>query len=111
MASDLPISDVRPFALDEEGLWRTPLSSAQRKALSAAFTADEELRSEVEALLRRLCGEVRAVFVQAFAGELAAAEPSARPVGAVLPALQETIGLPPKTRAKDIRVSRRRDSI
>ena len=85
-------SDARaPFAADPEGLWATPLRREQRVAVDRAFERDRELRPEVESLLRGLGAELRSAFVVAFAHALVGAP--ARPAGALMPALEQTIGV------------------
>jgi len=87
-------SDARaPFAADPEGLWATPLRREQRVAVDRAFERDRELRPEVESLLRGLGSELRSAFVVAFARGLVGPPAPARPAGALMPALEQTIGV------------------
>ena len=81
------------FQSDPEGLWATPLCPTQRLAITSAFREDRELRREVENLLRGLGGELRPAFVRTFAHHLVEPPTGARPVGAVMPALEATIGV------------------
>jgi hypothetical protein len=91
MAIEQPSDARAPFATHPERLWSTPLRSEERFAVRRAFEQDGELRPEAENLLRGCGAELCSAFVLVFARRLAAAP--ARPAAALMPALEETVGV------------------
>lgn len=80
-----------PFEEDPEGLWDMPLLGIERQALFVAFARDDELRDDVENLLRGISVRLRGVFILTFVSRLAVAGSSSKPAGAYLPALDATL--------------------
>jgi hypothetical protein len=71
------------------GRWAAGLSEAEQARIAAVIARDEELRSELEVLLRALGPRLRKIFLPAFAARLM--ERSGRPAAAIMPALRDTI--------------------
>ncbi len=74
--------------------WAVELGAADRALLERAFERDCELREDTALMFSGLVElELREVFVEALIHGLRGLEDSQRPVGAVLPALEETLAV------------------